>query len=397
MPTTIRLKGGGIAAMRTVGLADTGALVSHDYVTVQTSGGTTQQETLQDAVFNVYTAATYHREGNVSVQGMADVEIVNLTPSVGTVAEDGGITRLSSGILKLLIKNSIITLSLNLDLTDKTEEVDQPAVYVSTVAGSLAEHLSDAVDSRIDNTMTMNTNGKIYSTQDHSTPSYVRNINLWCADIDLTCISPWNSRNSNKRAGTLITPRHVLNAAHYPLSNGDTIRFIEADGTVHTRTIAGTTNHPDYSPHYPDLRLYTLDSDLPAAITPCTVMPADWNEYLVNNSDNRPAALLLDQEEKALVADLRTNSAFNFPTDADRMIFSESLISGDSGNPGFLIVNGELVLVTVWTYGGAGSGTPVSDNIADLNAMIATTDAQAGVSTGYTVTEADFSAFPNYS
>jgi len=32
----------------------------------------------------------------------------------------------------------------------------------------------------------------------------------------------------------------------------------------------------------------------------------------------------------------------------------------------------------------------------DLNALIVTADAQAGVSTGYTLTEADFSAFPGY-
>ena len=371
------------------------ASISLDGGLVLVSGASSSTPTIDDAVYDRNTSATYYFSGTLDVTGINPV-FESLDESVATIAQDGLITRVSDGICSFLARSKNLTMGITVDLRTYSEEptVD---VWQNAVVGCLAEHLSNAVDSRIDNSMTMNTNGKVYSTQDHSTPNYVRNTNLWCSDIDLTCISPWNSRNSNKRAGTLITPRHVLNAAHYPLSNGDTIRFIADDGTVHTRTISGTTNHPDYSPYYPDLRLYTLDSDLPAAISPCTVMPADWNDYLVNNADNRPAALLLDQEEKALIADLRTSSAFSFPTDADRLIFSESIISGDSGNPSFIILNGELVLVTVWTYGGAGSGTPVSDNIADLNTMIATTDAQAGVSTGYTVTEADFSAFPNYS
>ena len=125
-------------------------------------------------------------------------------------------------------------------------------------------------------------------------------------------------------------------------------------------------------------------------------MPSDWASYLSKNLDNRPPALGLDQEEKGLVIDFNTSGSFRTPTDSSRLIFHESKISGDSGNPAFMVVNGELVLVTVWTYGGAGGGTPVADFIADLNTMIGTVDAAAGVSTGYTVTEADFSAFPSY-
>ena len=168
------------------------------------------------------------------------------------------------------------------------------------------------------------------------------------------------------------------------------------DGTVHNRTITGKARHPNYVPSTPDLTIYTLASNLPVGITPCKLMPSNWTSYLVQNLSNRPPALGLDQEEKALIIDFYTDGAFLTPTDYDRLIFHENKISGDSGNPAFLIVNGELVLVTVWTYGGAGGGTPVANFITDLNAMIVTADAQAGVSTGYTVTEADFSAFPNY-
>jgi hypothetical protein len=175
------------------------------------------------------------------------------------------------------------------------------------------------------------------------------------------------------------------------------MRFVAGDNTVHNRTIIGKARHPNYVPYLPDITVYTLNADLPVSITPCKVMPSDWATRLVNNPDTRPPALGLDQEEKALIIDFAGGGQFTTPIDADRLIFHEDKISGDSGNPAFLIVNGLLVLITVWTYGGAGGGTPVASYIADINAQIAAADAQAGIApTGYTLTQADFSAFPKY-
>lgn len=394
---TIKLKSGTGPNIRNAQRSDiAGASVSHNYVTVRTSGGSTSEETLQDANFQQYTGATYHREGGVLVEGMGSPEIVNRDPAVGSIAADGIVTRLSSGLLRLLIKTPLVTLPLELDLRDKTDEPDQPTAFVSTVTGSLAAHCQQQIDNNINNTMTMATNGKVFTTQDHSTPTYVRNANVWCNDVDLTCISPWNSNGGHRKAGTLVTPRHIITAAHYEYNVGTTVRFVAADNTVHNRTVTGKKRHPNYVPYSPDLTLYTLDSDLPGSITPCKLMPSNWDDHLVQNFHNRPPALGLDQEEKALIIDFFARGSFMTPVDADRLIFHENKIGGDSGNPAFLIVNGELVLITVWTFGGAGGGTSVASHIADLNGMIVSADAQAGVSTGYTVTEADFSAFPNY-
>lgn len=404
---TIRLKGGGGIAMRTASKADVGGSVSYNSVTVVTAGGTSVASVIQDANFMDYTGATYHSEGNVVITGMGAFNVVNMTPDVGVVSSDGLVTRLSSGLLRLIVRNSIITLPLIIDLQDKTEEPNQPRNFVSTVSGSLAAHIQGQIDSRIANTMTMSTNGKVFTTQNHTTPAYVRNASLWCSNVDLTCISPWNSNGGATRAGTLITPRHIINAAHYELSVGDTVRFVAADNTVHNRTILSKGRHPDYVPYSPDLTIYTLSSDLPAAIAPCKVMPSNWNNYLAQNYHNRPPALGLDQEEKALIIDFNSGGSFLSPTDADRLIFHEEKIVGDSGNPTFFIVNGELVLITVWTFGGVGSGTPVASHIPALNNMIVTADNQAGISTvadptwpnaggHYQLKPAVFSAFPSY-
>jgi len=258
---------------------------------------------------------------------------------------------------------------------------------------SLSTHCSKQIDDLLNDSMSMEVNGKIFTSQDHASSTYVRNPDLWCGDLDITCASPWNSSGGHKRAGTLVTPRHVIGASHYEYSVGAVVRFVAKDGTVHDRTVAGKARHPEYRPHFPDLTIYTLDSDLPSTIKPCAVMPSDYTTYLANEQV-KTACLGLDQEEKALVIDWNYGGSMQKPTDPNRLIFHENKITGDSGNPAFIIVDGELVLMTVWTYGGAGGGTAVADYISDLNTMIATADTQAGVSTNYTVTEADFSTFP---
>jgi len=362
-----------------------------------TPAAVTQQQ-LGDATYDISTPAVYYNGGRLLVNNSLTFDsFVNLNPEVAIIDTDGFITRVAAGYASFMFTDSGITKKVIVDLTDK---MDGSTVreFVSLSTGSLAEHLSEQVDSRINNTMTMAANGKLYSTQDHSTPSYTRNVNFWGNDLDLTCISPWNSNSSNRKAGTAITKRHIVNAAHYEYPVGTVVRFITSDNVVVDRTVVGKKRHPNYTPYSPDLTVYTLDSDLPETITPCKLFPANNGDYITldNLNDTRPAGLGLDQEEKGLIIDLASNRSFRTPSDSDRLIFHENKISGDSGNPAFAIVNGELVLITVWTFGGAGSGTAISENIADLNQMIIDSDTQAGVSTGYTVTEADLSSFPTF-
>ena len=252
-------------------------------------------------------------------------------------------------------------------------------------------HLSKQIDDLLNDSMSMEVNGKIFTSQDHASSTYVRNPDLWCGDLDITCASPWNSSGGHKKAGTLITPRHVIGAAHYEYSVGTVVRFVEKDNTVHDRTVIGKARHPECRNHYPDLTIYTLDSDLPSTISPCSVISSDYSDYLDGVSNDKIPCLGLDQEEKALIIDWWVRGWMRIPKDPKRLIFHENKIKGDSGNPAFLILDGKPVLVTVWTFGGAGAGTFLAEHISDINAMIVTADTRAGVSTNYTVTEADFS------
>ncbi|MEB3214529.1 MAG: hypothetical protein VKL39_24485, partial [Leptolyngbyaceae bacterium] len=331
-------------------------------------------------------------------------ETITVTSSNEAVATVEGTTarHVSDGSATITLSAPCRTLAL--PLTFASQGGVTSTQFSSYVNGSAARHASDQIDTRLAGKSAASALA-VYTTQDHASGIYVRNPSLWCADVDLTAVSPWNSTDGVRRAGVLISPRHVLFAAHYQPDTGATIRFIAADNTVVTRTISNKTTFPGYIPYHPDFTIGVLDSDVPASIGFAKVLPASYATSFPGAAAwGKVASLCFDQEEKALVQDWRgayslwdvTVSAvrdycgFNTPTDAKRLEFFENKITGDSGNPAFLIINGELVLLTVLTYGGAGAGTELPPRIATLNSMM------ASLGGGYSLTEVDLSGFPTY-
>jgi hypothetical protein len=302
-----------------------------------------------------------------------------------------------------------LTTVLRADATDGSGEFYEETVvvsllngtasqtFVSWVTGSTAENATTAVDSRI---AVANKVKPIFTVQDHTAGTYTRNTNCWAADLDLTCVSPWNSTGANTRAGTLISPRHILFAAHYQISAGATIRFVQSDNTVVTRTVTAVRQHPLYvgaSDGYAnDIAIGVLDSDVPVGISFARILPDDWATKLPNISlSARIPALCFDQEENALVSELSAITAnrasFSAPnTTSSRFAFFENIVVGDSGNPAFLILSGQLVLLCVWTFGGAGSGTSI------VQQKIAINDMMTQLGGGYQLTQISLSSFPSY-
>lgn len=322
-------------------------------------------------------------------------DFVSLDDSIATVDQYGQVSRVSDGTVGILAKTRLLTKRVNVSVS-RTGGTSTSGL-IEYVNGSLARECADAVDSRIEG-LTVNGTIKIFSTENHPDSIYVRNINCWANDLDLTCISPWNSASSTKKAGTLISPRHIIFSEHYQLGVGNTVRFVKGDNTVVERTISSKQNvgPSNVSDGYAtDLTVALLDSDVPAGISYAKVLPSGYSSYLPSLSSQYPIpALCLDQEEKAIVTDaylLSTMATFRVPFDSQRLAYYEAKVSGDSGNPAFLIINDELVLITCWTFGGAGAGS----NIANLHSEI--NSAMTSLGGGYTLTEADLSGFASYS
>jgi hypothetical protein len=302
----------------------------------------------------------------------------------------------SNGSATLTMSTSTSVYSTNATTTTLGgQTVDTVTAIAPT---SLRAHLNEQVDSRLAN-KTPATGLPIYTTQNHTAATYVRNPNCWAATVDLTPISPWNSNGANHKAGILISPRHVLFATHYAVPAGATIRFITADNTVVTRTVSATASLAYTAGLYPDFTVGRLDSDVPTSISFARVLPDNWATYLPTMSVLREVASIgLDQEEKALVSDVGVISpattpfytSCETPKSSLRLPFYENKISGDSGNPCCLIIDGKLVVLTVWTGGGGGTGTFVTAFRAAVNGIM------TSLGGGYQLTNVDLSGFPSY-
>jgi hypothetical protein len=366
--------------IRTISSSTSGIINQNDLQIIQSSGATTITDynvSIQQLIPGTYNTTIYSSNSGVI-----------LAPD-----EFGVASAVSSG------NASLIAISPNGSFSTVNVVVSGVVGIMSTTfdgysTNSLAKEVSEAVDSRINN-LNASTSKPIYSTQNHTTPTYTRNINCWAADLNLTSISPWNSTGGATRAGVLISPRHIIFAAHYQINNGATIRFVDNNNNIITRTMVNKLTHPNYTPYYPDISIGVLDSDVPESINFVKILPQNWANYLPSlSSTYRVPCLVLDQEEKALISDLYsldTRARFITPTDTTRIDFFENIILGDSGNPAFLIINNELVIITVWTFGGAGGGTSILYHKDAINTMM---DSLGG---GYSLTEINLGEFTNFS
>ena len=188
-----------------------------------------------------------------------------------------------------------------------------------------------------------------------------RNVGFWGKDIDFTAVSVWNNRgfggDFRMRGATAVTPRHIVMAKHFPLSATDGISFVEPDGTWIHRNVSRVASDGST-----DIAVALLDVPLPSTIKPVKVVPSDFESYFdrdgVGNIDSngRPICVGFDHEKKGLFFDVARAGAGDakvisylggslVPAPYDEI--AEDLESGDSGNPLFIIIDGEPVLITL--------------------------------------------------
>jgi hypothetical protein len=335
-------------------------------------------------------------------------------PTVIGVDPDGNIAFLvppeqtSSANITIIGTNGPSVVSRTILVTLLVSGTSQIDVITGGVSGTAREALTAVLDSALSGANPA-TQQKVYTSQDHVTPAYVRNTSFFLQGTHaeaLTCTSPWNSRQAGKRAGTAITARHAVLANHYPLLVNDTVRFVASDNTVITRTVVQAARI-FYNGFGTDAWMILFDSDLPASITPCKIFPDGYETYLPAGASSVAATgiplLAIDQEEKGIILDLSKHGyppeeafmLYGAPILPDRLPFYESIISGDSGNPIFAVIGSELWLLS--TFWGSYVGPFYGELTAELNAMITTLDTLQGDITGHTVTVGDLSSFTDYS
>ena len=292
-------------------------------------------------------------------------------------------------------------------------------VAVSLVAASFADTITDALL-----TPALNWSGNVeYYTPANNffgTPSET----CWAEGVDLRCVAMDSSRGGafGQGGGTLVTARHILAAKHYPFAIGQTITFTGGQ----TRTITGVATS-DGDSIACDIQICTLSAAITPPIVPVKIPGAWFDTYItadpyLNRSgeiqgygalgfaihqNGRKIYPILIQASGASslpvtvngvnyasynrIANFRSFNARTSPVWWTGGVVPDA-ITGDSGGPVMYYDGISAVLLSIFTSPWSGPSLAGAQPL--LDALIASADAAAGISTGLTVTVAPDPTLP---
>ncbi len=170
----------------------------------------------------------------------------------------------------------------------------------------------------------------------------------------------------DSRTATLISPSHVLMAAHHMRQPGEVVIFHDRSGKRQEAKIAAVKLGPAGT----DIAVGKLDRQMP--ISPYKVLPPapDYHQRL-----NLEPVVVTNQHGHVFIHTIRqigNGMVVLGPLQDMNSGLAGRLVSGDSGNPSFLYQDGTMILVEIHHFGGFGSGPFVSDanHFATINQLM---------------------------
>lgn len=266
---------------------------------------------------------------------------------------------------------------------------DTPTTPCGTIDSTdLSTHIGNQIDDRI-SLSSSSTDLSLFTNRPTSTSTpWTRNPTVWTnqgTPVNFTGVAGWNTVSGSiayDHGATLISPRHFIAANHYNVNTGSVVGFIDASGNHIERTVVDNINIAGT-----DISMGVLDSDVPDSITYYPIISsstlASYFQKTQDVFEDMPI-VTLDQEAKVLVSNM-----FNITNNSSmyhlkygtlpRKEFGEILISGDSGQPAFMVIDNSPILL--FTHYHSTDGPNIGAYIAEINAAMATTPG------GYQVTE----------
>lgn len=182
------------------------------------------------------------------------------------------------------------------------------------------------------------------------------NEKFWLKGVDFSCASPWNDSCGSQRAGTLISKRHVIFAKHFPLWKGVRIVFVDSEGEVCPCHVAATKALEKC-----DIMIGLLDYEVTPNIHPAKILPEGYAKH-IGDGKGLPIVTFNQHEQMFLsqVGGISSNGVENVAvTNVSWKALGGKIISGDSGNPAFLLIGREPILLYCLLSGGVGHGPSV--------------------------------------
>ena len=292
--------------------------------------------------------------------------------NIATVNGSGAVSWVSNGLVNVIADTTSCSKAVFCNVS-KLPGVSGPR-FVDYISGSLAYKIAHDYDNMITGTNVNSNGGALLGW----TP-LKRNMDNWAtrAGVDLSSNGILNQIYAGHCPLTLITPRHCICADHAKIPANTWGQWLANDGTdrVCQRTITAFMN-PVYPPpataNFMDLRVYVLDRDVDNFIGHVKFLPpvSVWAPRLPSigvtgfNTPPSPGPFFLpfivqEQKKKTICREwYADNSPPTNPTvfisvlDRDpitqpRLTYivngGQGFISGDSGSPHCLIIDGQLV------------------------------------------------------
>lgn len=353
-----------------------------DEIEVVLSAGSLETYISDDALYERNTSATIRYDARVSyvpVTGVVTTPLFRSSDqSVALVSASGDVTIKGTGAVDLFCRAFQTTKKVTHNArTQNPATVDS---FTSYVDGSLGAHTTTSTDALLSGE-----DVNLFS----STNPFTRNSQCWAASLDWTGVSPTNSLDPLRRGGALISPRHLVWANHFNIPNETSLTFVDNINQTVIRTVSNSLQVSNS-----DIRVGVLNEDVSESISFYSVLPAGWRDYLVTVLSTSLPLITITQDKKVICREMfniLSNSqllAHGIAQKTNRSAYTAPLVVGDSGQPLFILINGELILLGCHY---TATGIPqLAKYIDEINAAMTT------LGGGYQLTTADLSAFTNF-
>jgi hypothetical protein len=219
--------------------------------------------------------------------------------------------------------------------------------------------------------------------------SWTRNPNHFLKNFDLSGVAVYvdkgTSANKSKKSGVLISNKHVLFARHSIAESGESfdVKFVNNNNEVFNYTVSNTLVISNT-----DIVIGVLSTTIDSSLCYYKTLSSSFDNFYETIIDPVGSGLempvvFIDQDKNISIGDglLRKSNYGGYPyhyiwdikasKNLKKYSYCEGVISGDSGNAVFCILNGELIILGTWMYTSSTSRTApaIGNSIGGLPAV----------------------------